>query len=141
MTPNEFIIRTLGKPWVNRATGPESYDCWGLVIASFKEIDGIELPSIEGYLKAETKTFKAALTEMIKPWWVLSGNQQGNDGDVVAYFDHKGRFTHVGRVLGGGVLHSSGESGVGGVKWERKEIVSMRFHRTEYRKYANNQTL
>lgn len=141
MTAQEFITKTMGKPWVNRATGSDAYDCWGLVIASFQQIDDIQLPSIEGYIQAKTKTHRAASTEIVKPWWVLSENQQGNDGDVVAYFDYKGRFTHVGRVLCGGVLHSSGESGVGGVKWERKHIVSMRFHRTEYRRYANNSTL
>lgn len=138
MTQEEFIIKTLGKPWVNRAMGPSAYDCWGLVIASFQDVDNIELPSVEGYLKAEVKTFRAASSEIVKPWWVVSENRCGNDGDVVAFFDYKNRFTHVGRVLCGGILHSSGLEGVGSVKWDRKDVVSMRFHKTEYRTYANN---
>lgn len=134
----EFINHTLGKPWVNRATGPNSYDCWGLVIKSFELIDNITLPTVSGYVESKTPTHIAAKNEITKEWWADSS---GLDGDVAWYYDHKGRFVHVGRVLGGGVLHCSGLSGVGAVKWESKQLLSSRFSKTEYKKYANNQTL
>ena len=135
MKPQDFIALVVGKPWVNRAVGPDSYDCWGLVIKSFELVDEIEMPSIAGYIESDTPTHIAAKSEIIKPWWI---DGQNVDGDVSWYFDHKGRFVHVGRVMCGGILHSSGLSGVGAVKWERKEVVSSRFSKTEYKKYAND---
>lgn len=135
MIPSDFVMMTLGKPWVNRAIGPESYDCWGLVIKSFEMIEGIILPTVSGYVESKTPTHIAAKDEITKEWWI---DGDGSDGDVAWYFDHKGRFVHVGRVIGGGVLHSSGLEGVGAVKWERKNIVSLRFSKTEYKLYANN---
>lgn len=131
----DFVAKVIGKPWVNRATGPDAYDCWGLVIKSFELIDGVTLPTVTGYIESKTPTHIAAKNEITQSWWVDS---DGADGDVVWYFDHKGRFKHVGRVINGGVLHSSGLDGVGAVKWERKNDVSLRFSRTEYKKYANN---
>lgn len=138
MSPAEFIKRVIGKPWINRAEGPDAYDCWGLVIASFRDIDGVMLPTVEGYVKADCATHNAIGNEAQQDWWQPS---TGIDGDVVAYYDHKGRFVHVGRVLAGGILHSSGLEGVGSVKWEPKATVSARFHRTEYKRYALHQAL
>jgi cell wall-associated NlpC family hydrolase len=134
MNQDDFISMVIGKPWVNRSSGPYSYDCWGLVIKSFECIDGITLPTVAGYIEKE-KTHVAAPAEAEKDWWIQS---DGSDGDVACFYNHKGRFMHVGRVLAGGVAHSSGLEGVGAVKWEPKKVVSDRFHKTEYRKYANN---
>lgn len=143
MSPDEFVRRVIDKPWVNRAEGPAAYDCWGLVIASFRDIDGVTLPSIEGYIKSDCATHYAIGDEADKDWWE---NSSGLEGDVAAYYDHKGRFLHVGRVFKGkydelGILHSSGVDGVGGVKWEPKASVSARFHRTEYKRYAPDKAL
>jgi len=134
MIAQQFIAEVIGKPWVNRATGPESYDCWGLVIKSFELVDNITLPTVAGYLESRTPTHIAAKDEITQPWWIDS---DGSDGDVAWYYDHKDRFVHVGRVFCGGVLHCSGLSGVGAVKWERKQNVSKMFSKTEYKKYAN----
>ena len=49
MNNTEFINDTVGLPWVNRATGPDAYDCWGLVVRYYSEVLGIELLDIEGY--------------------------------------------------------------------------------------------
>lgn len=135
MNDKEFIGETIGKPWVNRATGPESYDCWGLVIKSFELIDCVTLPTVAGYIESSRATHKAIGSEAEQNWWLDS---DGCEGDVACYYDHKNRFTHVGRIICGGVLHCSGLSGVGAVKWERKDVVSSRFSKTEYKKYNAN---
>lgn len=135
MNEAEFISETIGKPWSTRRSGPDSYDCWGLVIRSFEVIDKITLPTVSGYIESKKYTHIAAGDEPEKSWWIDS---DGGNGDVACYYDHKNRLTHVGRILCGGVLHCAGLNGVGSVKWERKESISTLFSKTEYKKYDNN---
>lgn len=39
--------RYIGAPWQSGGNGPESYDCWGLVRAVYRDIAGIELPLVD----------------------------------------------------------------------------------------------
>ena len=135
MTASEFIDSTLGKPWVNRGEGPSNYDCWGLVLASFRKIDGVELPSVCGYAE-NASTNEAAGNAISSGAFPVYPCQ---DGDIACYYDSNNEFVHVGRVLLGGVLHSrqNGHSGTGGVTWDKIALLERHFHKVEYRRYAN----
>lgn len=137
MTKNEFINHAIGKPWVNRATGPNSYDCWGLVIASFRDIDGIELPKINGYMESECGTDLAAKEGKQFKCYEKS---TGIEGDIVCIYNENGDFVHVGRLLNGRVLHAWGQGcdGTGQVKWDRIELLKRLFNRVEFGRYAIN---
>lgn len=56
MIQTEFINKTLGLPWVNRAVSFDSLDCWGLVLLYYKHVMNIELPEIKGYSIGECDT-------------------------------------------------------------------------------------
>lgn len=43
MTENEFIKRWIGTPWEDRAIGPDSVDCWGLVYLYFRDVLNVEV--------------------------------------------------------------------------------------------------
>lgn len=137
MTPEEFAAMTIDKPWMNRAEGMDAYDCQGLVNASYRLMDGVELPSVAGYLDPNCPIAEASAPELNKPHWHPS---TGIDGDVAWYFNANNEMVHVGRVILGGVLHAFGKDGVGRVKWQNKRILSRYFTKTEYRRYANNCT-
>ena len=49
MTPISWINAVVGKPWVDRADGPDAFDCWGLVVDSYRRIDGVEIEPVAGY--------------------------------------------------------------------------------------------
>lgn len=55
MRAEEYINLVVGKPWESRAEGPDSFDCWGLVIDSFKKIDGVHLPQIKSYANIDSE--------------------------------------------------------------------------------------
>ena len=42
MTKTEFIDRWIGTPWKDRAIGPNSIDCWGLVYVYYRDVLGID---------------------------------------------------------------------------------------------------
>lgn len=42
-----WAIKYLGKPYVLGADGPDSYDCWGLARAVFKERLGLDMPQVD----------------------------------------------------------------------------------------------
>ena len=109
MTELEFCEHANGKPWVNRAEGPNQYDCWGLVLASFREVNNIELPQIAGYADQDCATTDAA-----KGAQDLDCYQEcrPKNGAIAAVFDRKGRIEHVGRVLCNRVLHATSALGV-----------------------------
>lgn len=108
ITEADFCNKATGKPWVNRAEGDKAYDCWGLVLASFREIDGVELPSVAGYAEECCSTAEAAKQVNMKKFIP----SQPTNGAIMAIFDNKGNMLHVGRCLCGRVLHSTESLGV-----------------------------
>jgi len=108
ITDVEFCNKTNGKPWVNRAEGPNAYDCWGLVLASFREVDGIELPQVAGYYDKECSTGDALTLD----YMALFTPCQPVNGAIMAVFDNRGNLQHVGRCLCGRVLHATEGLGV-----------------------------
>ena len=133
MTEIDYCNAAIGKPWINRAEGPDAFDCWGLVLDSFRKIDGVELPSISGYASGATTASAVSDSDMqhFKP-------TKPANGVIALYYDHKG-LAHVGRILFGRVLHAT--EGLG-VKWDRIEALARKpqFIKVEYFKYEPHST-
>ena len=127
MIAEDYVNDNVGKPWVNRAEGPDTFDCWGVVIDSFRKIDGIELPQINGYNDTECKTDIAAQEALNTKTYVKCEAQDG--AIMTAFFNDK--LVHVGRCLCGGVLHST--DGIG-VRFDKYRLISKINQRVEYYK-------
>lgn len=54
MTNQEFVSKWLGAPWVDRGVSVDGVDCWGLVVAYYKEVLGIELVHPSEYMHIES---------------------------------------------------------------------------------------
>ena len=131
MIAEDYINRAIGKPWVNRAEGPEEFDCWGIVIDSFLKIDGLVLPQIEGYKDKGCQTSKAAQQAFDSKSYIKC---QPTDGAIMtAFFGDK--LVHVGRCLCGGVLHAT--EGIG-VRFDKYRVITSVNQRVEYYKYVDN---
>ncbi len=131
MTEEEYVNITIGKPWVNRAEGPCSFDCWGIVIDSFRKLDNIDLPQIDGYCDKLCDTGKAAQEAFDSDNYIKC--QPANGAIMTAFFNDK--LVHVGRCLAGGVLHAT--EGIG-VRHDKYQVIARVNQRVEYYKYVNN---
>jgi hypothetical protein len=137
MTKTEFINHAIGKPWVSRATGPQAYDCWGLVIASFLEIEGLELPIVNGYAYSAGSPNEIESELRNKGRFIKS---TGIEGDIVSMYNSVGDFEHVGRIICGGIVHAWGQggNGTGQVKWNTIAAMRKLYPRLEFERYAVN---
>lgn len=110
MTITEYIDTVIGKPWVDRATGPDSFDCWGLVVDSFEKVEGIKLPVVFGYADG-IETSQCAESEIAKSHWVEVTQPTAG---LVFVCESSGGASHVGRMIDSTwCLHSPhGGSGV-----------------------------
>lgn len=108
ITATEFCNKYNGTPWVNRGESVLGADCWGIVLASFREIEGVELPVISGYGDKECSTSDAVTAADLSKF---SGSAPV-DGAIMVVFDNKGGVSHVGRCLCGRVLHATEALGV-----------------------------
>jgi hypothetical protein len=137
MTPKEFLNHAIGKPWVSRATGPQAYDCWGLVIASFREIECLELPIVNGYAYSAGSPNEIESELRNKGRFIKS---TGIDGDIVSMYNSAGDFEHVGRIICGGIVHAWGQGGdgTGQVKWNTIAAMRKLYPRLEFERYAVN---
>lgn len=131
MIDTDYINSVVGKPWVNRAEGPDSFDCWGIVIDSYRKVDGIELPQIDGYIDTECKTDEAA--QQAKDANIYERCEAQDGAIMVAYFNDK--MVHVGRCLCGGVLHAT--EGIG-VRFDKYRVIKAINQRVEFYKYGVN---
>lgn len=137
ITDKEFADKVIGKPWKRFGTGSQSYDCWGLVIASFREIDGVELPELTGYLSPDLSYHDIAKNGLGE--YRLAS---GEDGDIVCMYNVNNEFVHVGRMFFGMVLHAFGtQDNPGQVKLDRLDVVRRLFNKVEFRRYASSGTI
>lgn len=124
----EWINAVAGKPWVDRADGPSSFDCWGLVIDSFRRVDGVELPDITGYNSGESIEAIGSPVRDQLGWPEIETPQ---NGAVFCVYLSNGAMVHVGRVLlASGMLyavHAAGKDGKGQVTPEPMRIVAERY--------------
>ena len=68
MTVNEFIKKSIGARWIDRASTFDQMDCWGLVILYYRHVLGIELTPITGYEDKQTTLQVEALPEANRHW-------------------------------------------------------------------------
>lgn len=120
MTNIDWIKAVVGKPWVDRADGPTQFDCWGLVIDSYRRIDGVELPSVTGYSEGEPIESIGAPVRDSLGWPEVA---KPADGCVFCVYLNNGDMVHVGRILdihkaGLYALHAAGKDGKGQVAAE-----------------------
>ncbi len=97
MKHHDFIKDAIGKPWVNRESGPDSYDCWGLVVAYYREVLGI--------------TIKENLDEDIQSGYLkeIQSDHWNADRDGIVFMCFKsGIPAHCGLIFGHEVLHAAG---------------------------------
>lgn len=87
----------IGKPWREGATGPDAFDCWGLMVAASVTLFGVALPDL-----AQTVAGRRRWVEVTKLV----------PGTAVALIDMQGRPFHVGLYIGAGnVLHTTAQLG------------------------------
>ena len=134
MNADEFVNFSVGKPWKNRAEGPEMFDCWGLVIDSFRKIDDLNIPEIQGYSDGTCSIGGSTSEQVDFGPWIESKPQEGS---VMVVYE-KGNAIHVGRVLCGGVLHAFGKNGQGSVKWNSFRAINSIFRQVKYYAYNNS---
>ncbi len=77
-------------PYETAASGPSSFDCWGLVKSYFEVVRGIELRAGEINLGCHKSCAKAVKAQAESPRW--HEVKEPLEGDVVAM--GKGRYLH-----------------------------------------------
>lgn len=130
MDKNEFIRRSVGLPWIDRATNWEAMDCWGVVVMYFRYVYGEELPCVEGYHTGETSIIDGFQLQIDSGKWRQVDKP---DGDCIAFMLFKQAIaTHVGVIVDGKyALHSAGNYDCEGQVRCDKLDVFRRFHRGE----------
>ena len=113
MNTIEWVNDVVGKPWKDRTSGPDTYDCWGLVIDSFRRLDEDPIDEVSGYeeglpieVAGETEQLTGNWQEVIYP----------ESGLVFCVYNELGSMVHVGRIFmiekaGYYCIHSRGEGG------------------------------
>lgn len=127
MTEIQWLEAVVGKPWVDRSTGPDSFDCWGLVVDSFARIEGVELPTVAGY--AEGQPIEDIGNSGASSWLEV---QEPVYGCVFCVYLNNGAMVHVGRVIninrvGLYAVHAAGKDGVGQVAAEPMRQILTRY--------------
>jgi cell wall-associated NlpC family hydrolase len=99
-----WFFHYLGKPWQAYATGPDAFDCWGLVQHCLKTHYSID---VDRYINVTTDNHKAinqaAINEIASQRWQQVNEPQ--EGCVVLLSVNK-CIHHMGLYTNGGVLHA-----------------------------------
>ncbi len=129
----EFISMMIGKPWLNRAVSFESVDCWGLVIMYYRNVFGVELPTVDGYSQ-KNDIAECWANEASKSHWK---QVQSPTKDGVVFTCYEGaKPTHVGITIGDGkVLHTNGANRVGGVQINSIKAIERLHGKMTYHKF------
>lgn len=130
MEKSEFIRRSVGLPWVDRACNWDAMDCWGVVVMYFRYVYGEELPCVEGYHTCEASIIDGFKSQIESGKW---RRVDSPDDDCIAFMLFKqGVASHVGVIVDGKhALHSAGSTDYEGqVRCDRLDVFR-RFHRGE----------
>jgi cell wall-associated NlpC family hydrolase len=109
----EFINSLIGKSYEIGASGPESYDCWGLVKVVQKELFDRNLPDISQSPSSLKNLIVFVREHSARKEWRVSENKFQH-GQLVEMSKNENPF-HIGVYLdydGGGILHALGKIGV-----------------------------
>ena len=105
MTWEAFILRSVGVPFVEHGRGYDGFDCWGLVWRAYRDVLGVELPSLsESYDKVRDWKCLSELFLMSRNEWAKVAFP--STGDVAAIY-RCGIPIHFGLVIQDGrrILH------------------------------------
>lgn len=127
MTKDEFVCKTIGKPWSNRACSFSLVDCWGLVVLYYRHVIGKELHHTKDYESGSD--FITCFNGEVVFWGLVT---QPSDGDIfVAYIGAVP--VHVGLVIDGKAYHSRAESSH--VRFDKLRTIERIFTKVEYYAY------
>lgn len=127
MTKDEFVCKTIGKPWSNRACTFSLVDCWGLVVLYYRHVVGKELHHTKDYESGSD--FITCFNGEVVFWGRVT---QPSDGDIfVAYIGAAP--VHVGLVIDGKAYHSRAESSH--VRFDKLRTIERIFTKVEYYAY------
>lgn len=120
----------IGKPWVKGTSGPDSYDCWGLVQSIYAARYGVTLPRVEldTYSPREVARVLASHPERTR-WEHVESPQEGD----AVLMSHALDPSHVGIWVAsppGGVLHAV--RGIGVIFSTRDALYLNRWGRLEF---------
>ena len=106
MNEKDWIDEVVGKDWQDRATGPDAYDCWGLVVDFYKRVLDVDVEDIAGYVSGKTGINKG---------FQLRGDnwQESEVGYVAVCFDGENA-NHVGVRTGSRIIHAYGNTNKAG---------------------------
>lgn len=108
-----FCLDLIGKPWVSGTSGPDEFDCWGLLRYILRERRGYELCAYSGVKETGIlEMMKTAQSEAAYRWRKLTSPEHF----CGVAMSHGRRIEHVGLWIddgeAGGILHSQEKSGV-----------------------------
>ena len=133
MNTDDFIDLTLGKPWEDRATGPDKYDCMGLVIDFYSKVKEVDI-NILGFSDGSTGTDDGYNNEKDK--WIKLDTPK--DGCLFAAFSGD-ICRHYGIYYNNYCLHANGQDHISGqVTLNKLVAVKRLFDKVEFWDYANN---
>lgn len=106
MNEIDYINQVVGTPWLKASDDIANggLDCWGVVVDSFLNIEGIKLPTPPW--RQECETGKAGDAAIESGCYTPC---ECENGAIFAVY-RKGAMVHVGRVLSGLAVHSDGST-------------------------------
>ena len=111
MNSIEWVNSVNGKPWSDRATGPNAFDCWGLVIDYFRRVHKLQLETVDGYEEG-ANVEDAASNEISTGRWIETDEPERDCVFVIesesGYVKHVGIIVNINRV-GLYAVHSKAE--------------------------------
>ena len=106
------ITDLLGKPYKAHARGPEAYDCYGLVIEVEKRL-GHTMPDLYTKLsKSDEWEYDPHNVDFSSEMTGMKKSTNPVFGDVLLFFDKKGRIYHTAVYLKNGEYIQSNREGV-----------------------------
>jgi len=96
---NFQINDLIGKPFKDKARGPDAYDCYGLVLEVFRR-QGIEIPDYGvGFVTEQTALIDKKVQEVWKDWDQIKKPIPG--GLIILAFPFPGWASHFGVMVNG----------------------------------------
>lgn len=106
---NHWAEEYIGKPWANGATGPEAYDCFGVVKAVYRDRLRVEVQTVDVNALKTLEVARAMRDYDYSAWEQVVAPEQ--EFDVIEMSLNR-KPHHVGVFVDGGVLTSVEGSGV-----------------------------
>lgn len=121
-------LNYVGLEWEAYATGPDKYDCWGLVNHCLKTHYGIEVKRYIDIHTDDKKAFHRAVEEQLNMghWIALDKPKEG----CLVLMSKDRLIHHIGIYVDGGVLHA--RDGVEVCKESIDKLKTLGFKRFEF---------